>query len=55
MVVVVSAGSLESALFEAGFWGAGILYGRIPGVGHPVVILGEVAEAGSPSVSWLQR
>ena len=40
MVVAVLAGFLESALFEAGFWEVGILYGGLPGVGHPVVILG---------------
>ena len=40
MVVAVLAGFLESALFEASFWEVGVLYGRLPGVGHPVVVLG---------------
>ena len=45
LVVVVSAGFLEPALFEAGFLESAT----------PWLSWGEVAEAGSPSVSRLQR
>ena len=45
LVVVVSAGFLESALFEAGFLESAT----------PWLSWGEVAEAGSPSGSRLQR
>ena len=40
LVVAVLAGFLKSAFFMAGFWEVGILHGRLPGVGHPVVIPG---------------
>ena len=45
LVVVVLAGFLESALFEAGFLESAT----------PRMSRGEVAEAGPPSVSRLQR
>ena len=40
LVGAILAGFLKSAFFMAGFWEVDILYGRLPGVGHPVVIPG---------------